>query len=90
MELSRRAEPFDHPDWVFELLGHLRCVKTVDHGHCNVQNYKVRLSFLRLFDGRPDRWQPLHTPSSRREIPRAHALRAVPLRGRLQSGFSLW
>lgn len=37
MPLGRRTEPFDHPDWIFELkYDGFRCVAVVEYGRCTL------------------------------------------------------
>jgi hypothetical protein len=37
MPLGRRAEPFDHPDWLFELkYDGFRSLAVIEYGRCNL------------------------------------------------------
>lgn len=37
MPLGRRAEPFDHPEWLFELkYDGFRCLAVIEYGRCTL------------------------------------------------------
>src|SRR5215472_1728669 len=69
MPLTRRSEPFSHPDWLFELKWDgLRCLAYIEHGRCRLvlRNGNEFKSFLALNSA-------LHSP---RLVRRSCALQA--------------